>query len=228
MQKGYQILWLLLFLGFCSVLAKHWPTDSSEWAGWVQAIGSIGAILTAVWVSHRDNQNAAQRALESEKQEGKRAAAALATELAVHWKHYQEVAGGAIECHTKGTAFLSYWFPPEHPFPIYRGYSGRLHLIDSTELQEALIFAYSSFQTLFTAYRSNNKSMDELDEINRLTTQQFSQASELGNVIIARMSRYSPSINNAHERTKHAVSQVQSLLASFMTPEAPPSSGHSQ
>ncbi|GEM_PF-7079439 len=213
MQKRYQVLWFLLFLGFCSVLAKYWPTNSGEWASWVQAIGSIGAILTAVWVSHRDNQTAAQRALQSELQEGKRAAAALATELTVHWKHYQEVAGGGIESHTKGTAFLSYWNPPEHPFPMYRGYSGRLHLINSTELQAALISAYSSFQTLFTAYRSNNKSMDELNEINRLMSQNFSQAPELGNVVIARMSRFSASINNAHERTKHAVWLVQSLIS---------------
>lgn len=44
---------------------------SSDWASWVQAFGSIGAILIAVWVSHRDNQNAVERAARAEQEEGK-------------------------------------------------------------------------------------------------------------------------------------------------------------
>ncbi|WP_447578331.1 hypothetical protein [Achromobacter kerstersii] len=45
MHKGYQVLLLLLWLGFCTVLVKYWPTTSGDWASWVQAIGSIGAII---------------------------------------------------------------------------------------------------------------------------------------------------------------------------------------
>ncbi len=50
MHKGYQVLLLLLWLGFCAVLANNWPKDSGQWASWVQAIGSIAAIVAAVLV----------------------------------------------------------------------------------------------------------------------------------------------------------------------------------
>ncbi|CAB3857441.1 hypothetical protein LMG3410_02102 [Achromobacter aegrifaciens] len=212
MHKGYQVLLALLFLGLCAALFNNWPANSGEWAGWVQALGSIGAILIAVWVSHRDNQNAVGRALAAEREEGQRAATALATELMVHWDHYQVVAGTAIESHEDDTPFKSYWLPPEHPFPMFHGYSGKMHLVASADLREQLVFAYSSFQTLYSSYRSNNKSMDELNEVNRLISQNHSQASNLGNVVEQRMSRYSKSIRNAHERTKHAVFKVKMLI----------------
>lgn len=66
MHKGYQVLLLLLFLGFCSVLANYWPTDSSDWASWVQAIGSIAAIGVAVWIPY-DQANKRSRELKQDK-----------------------------------------------------------------------------------------------------------------------------------------------------------------
>ncbi|WYX26568.1 hypothetical protein WJ969_14290 [Achromobacter xylosoxidans] len=185
---------------------------SSDWASWVQAFGSIGAILIAVWVSHRDNQNAVERAARAEQEEGERAAEALGTELLVHWKHYQDVAGAAIEGHSAGTAFKSYWLPPEDPFPMFHAYAGKMHLIANANLREQLVYAYSSFQTLFSAYKSNNKSMDELNEINRLMSQNYSEANALGKVVIERMTRYSASVKNAHDRAKHATAKVAMLL----------------
>lgn len=212
MHKGYQVLLLLLFLGFCSVLAKHWPANSNEWASWVQAVGSIGAILIAIWVSHRDNRNAVDRALAAEREEGERAAAALAAEFIVQWMHYQEVAGAAIEGHAAGTPFRSYWLPPENPFPMFHGYAGKMHLISNAELREQLAYAYASFQTLFSAYKSNNRSMDELNEINRLMSQNRDEAKALGQLVLDRMTRYSASIRNAHDRAKAATDRVATLL----------------
>ncbi|RIJ02182.1 hypothetical protein DXK93_18540 [Achromobacter sp. K91] len=212
MPRRYQFILAVLVLGFCSVLARYWPTNSGEWASWVQAIGSIGAILIAVWVSHRDNRNAVDRAALAEQEEGRRAPEALATELTVHWKHYQDVAGAAIERHPAGMAFKNYWLPPENPFPMFHGYAGKMHLIANADLRRQLVYAYSSFQTLFTAYKSNNKSMDELNEINRLMSQNHNQANALGSVVIERMTRYSASIRNAHERAKDATAKVAMLL----------------
>jgi len=63
MHKGYQVLLLLLFLGFCSVLANYWPSDSSEWASWVQAVGSIGAIIAAFIVLSEQRREERRRRL---------------------------------------------------------------------------------------------------------------------------------------------------------------------
>ncbi|AOJ07620.1 hypothetical protein [Burkholderia mayonis] len=47
----------ILGLAIACLLA-HLPGSSSEWASWVQAFGSIGAILGALWVSERQAKSA--------------------------------------------------------------------------------------------------------------------------------------------------------------------------
>lgn len=66
-----QRLDILIFLGiafgtfvagyFTASFAKHPPTESGEWAAWVQAVGSIGAILAAIWVASNGDRKAQVR-----------------------------------------------------------------------------------------------------------------------------------------------------------------------
>lgn len=208
MHRGFQVILLLAFLGLCVVLAAYWPADSGQWASWIQAFGSIGAILIAVWVSHRDNVNASKREREAELEEGRRVIKALMTELAVCWDNYNSIAGRAIEAHEIGTPFRSYWLPPEDPFPMFLAYAGRMHLIICPQLRQNIIHAYASMRTMFIAYKTNNLAMEELNNINTLIVQEIKGASDLGGSILARMSRYSGSIRNSHDRAKVAVSKV--------------------
>lgn len=59
MQKRYQVLLALLFLGFCTVLFNNWPKNSEQWANWVQAIGAIAAIGVAVWIPYDQSRKRA-------------------------------------------------------------------------------------------------------------------------------------------------------------------------
>jgi len=56
----------VLFVGGLVIL--HVDLDSSEWASWTQAVGSIAAILSAVWISGRDTRE--RRKSESEAMQG--------------------------------------------------------------------------------------------------------------------------------------------------------------
>jgi len=207
-NRGFQVILLLAFLALCVVLAAYWPADSGQWASWIQAFGSIGAILIAVWVSHRDNVNASKREREAELEEGRRVKKALMIELAVGWDHYSAIAGRAIEAHELDTPFRSYWLPPEDPFPMFLAYAGRTHLISCPQLRQDIINAYASMRTMFVTYKTNNLAMDELNNINTLIVREIKGASDLGGSVLARMSRYSRSIRNSHDRAKGAVSQV--------------------
>jgi len=40
-----------------AVFVLNWPSTSSEWAAWVQAFGSIGAIVGAVWLSDKERRS---------------------------------------------------------------------------------------------------------------------------------------------------------------------------
>ncbi|WP_354677480.1 hypothetical protein [Cupriavidus plantarum] len=43
---------------FVTAFFKYLPSNSGEWASWVQAVGSIGAIAGAVWVASSQSVNA--------------------------------------------------------------------------------------------------------------------------------------------------------------------------
>jgi hypothetical protein len=59
-----------LFL--CGVFAASFiqkpPTTSTDWAAWVQAVGSIGAIIGAIWIASRQHQKALDAAKAAERE----------------------------------------------------------------------------------------------------------------------------------------------------------------
>lgn len=58
----------LSVLFVAGLVITHVDLNSSEWASWVQAVGSIAAILSAVWISGRDTRE--RRKSESEAKQG--------------------------------------------------------------------------------------------------------------------------------------------------------------
>ncbi|MFY3433944.1 hypothetical protein ACOTI9_14955 [Achromobacter mucicolens] len=60
MRMRYRVALGVLLLGFCLVLVKNWPSNSNEWASWVQAIGSIAAIVAAVVISQTQQRESRQ------------------------------------------------------------------------------------------------------------------------------------------------------------------------
>ncbi len=61
------VLGLSVLFVACLVIAQV-DLNSSEWASWVQAVGSIAAILSAVWIAGRDTRE--RRKSESEAKQG--------------------------------------------------------------------------------------------------------------------------------------------------------------
>jgi hypothetical protein len=53
----------------CAAWSLHWLERSDEWAGWMQAIGSVEAIIAAVFIAQAEHWNAKQ---ESERETVKR------------------------------------------------------------------------------------------------------------------------------------------------------------
>lgn len=54
------------------VFVLNWPSSSGEWAAWVQAVGTIGAVIGAIWVGNRGTQFAASLQIEKEEREVRR------------------------------------------------------------------------------------------------------------------------------------------------------------
>ncbi len=66
-----RVLWLSIF-SVCVLilwlLGWQWGLSKSDWAAWVQAIGSVGAILVAVWVVQYQHQQNIAHQKENERQ----------------------------------------------------------------------------------------------------------------------------------------------------------------
>jgi hypothetical protein len=58
MLEAKVIFGALIVCGLIKIFVLHSPEDSEDWAAWVQAIGSIGAILIAIWVVDKQHQQA--------------------------------------------------------------------------------------------------------------------------------------------------------------------------
>jgi hypothetical protein len=54
-QEWFINLVIVCVLGTVVALGIWWHFNSTEWAAWVQALGSVAAILVAVWVMHSQN-----------------------------------------------------------------------------------------------------------------------------------------------------------------------------
>lgn len=61
MKKKYEVALLLLFGCLVAAFAFNLPNESAEWAAWVQAFGSIAAIIGAVGIAaHQAKENRKQ------------------------------------------------------------------------------------------------------------------------------------------------------------------------
>ena len=63
--------WVLPGLAFLGVLAvvvlffRHRPVSPADWAAWVQAVGSVIAIFSVIWLAHTDERRRHSRELQN-------------------------------------------------------------------------------------------------------------------------------------------------------------------
>jgi hypothetical protein len=61
-DNAWQGLAFAFGVGLLMLFGWAWDLNKSEWAAWVQAVGSIGAIVGAIWISHRADRLKSQQA----------------------------------------------------------------------------------------------------------------------------------------------------------------------
>jgi hypothetical protein len=138
----------LLILGAFSlgiILAAafaHMPGTAADWASWVQAIGSIVAILVAIAVSH--NESVKYRRRERLKEAGE--TLALLRSLADELHTLQEWTNRSFKdkvLKMDPTEGLSVFLVPPHaPFLIYEGNISKIGVITDDRLRRTLVKAY--------------------------------------------------------------------------------------
>ncbi|RFU46975.1 hypothetical protein [Paraburkholderia sp. DHOC27] len=173
---GWQIpLATFAFIAGASAYCSHPAASSEAVAAWVQAVGSIGAILSAVWVAHRQYTQTRQLELEHAKAaDDKDAAETRAFVLAVHeeltslWEGYCIGARQMLLATPEG-APCNFRFPvTSDAFTVYNNASAMVGRVTNPELRRAIIVAYARAKGMVYTYQLNNDLVSDFDNFETL------------------------------------------------------------
>lgn len=213
---GSGMLYVFLFVGLAAglvsgvaIYAFAYPAfQSAEWAAWVQAIGSVGAIFAAIYVVDLQHRKASERALSDQKEAEKRLIEALGTEIALEWNQYVDLAGRHISRKIDGGALCYRWVPPRTSFPIYGSSAGNIALISDPKIRQNLIIAFSDVDRLYLAYRENNRCLDDLVALNEPVARNEPNARQLQSLAEERLGGATNVVRKAHRRARDSVTRA--------------------
>lgn len=141
-----------------------WSVPSAEaWAAWVQAVGSIGAILVAVWVSHHQHEKQRERERDHEREEVRRMLCCLRGELEAAVASVERNVGKHMLPNPSSTAFNMTYPLGENSFPIFHAFVPKLGLISDPQLREEVIGTYSRAHSLVMTFKYNNELIDDFE-----------------------------------------------------------------
>ena len=146
----------------------------SDWAAWVQAVGSIFALGVAIAVSayqnseqkkHVDQANAHQ-----EQRDAKANANALKglllgirAELMTSLEAVEANIGVDLEASRPGEAFRYSFLVSENSFPVYLAMLPSFHLIPDHSLRVRIVRTYGVAKSLILTFQTNNNLLDAFD-----------------------------------------------------------------
>ncbi|MFT4504621.1 hypothetical protein [Caballeronia sp. 15711] len=146
------------------------PADTSEGvAAWVQAVGSIGAILAAVWVAHRQYEQTRQLELEravadaaKEQAETRAFVQSVMQELMAIWGGYEANIRPLLHATTDGGIFDNLVAVGGDIFTIYSNASTRVGKVDDEQLRGLIVLTYARAKGFVYSLQLNNSVVADL------------------------------------------------------------------
>jgi len=172
-KDGWRIPLAALAFVFCaSAYMQHPATTSEAVAAWVQAVGSIGAILAAVWVSHKQYRDTreleAQRAAEEAAKELAQTVAfvqAIREELRSIWFGYSSDTRNRLLA-VPDHEYLDHIYPVSgDAFTIYNSMSSHVGKVPDAELRRLIVVVYAQAKGLVSSFQLNNTLIREFNAI---------------------------------------------------------------
>lgn len=157
-----------LFFALCITAEIHWglakmvelhgwaKMDASAWAAWVQAIGSVLAILAAVGVAWHQAESQRRRDEEREAAEARAILKCLRADMESHFDQVKFGIAPYIHATEAGAPVLSVFPVSEDPFSIYNAMLPRLGLIPNDELRSQIVRSYAAAKSFVLTVRCNN------------------------------------------------------------------------
>jgi len=184
-----------------------------EWASWVQAIGSVVAILVAVWVSWYQGQS--QRRHDEAQRESELSGmlrsvrAELTSSLAFAENHI----GRRLDEVPEGQP-VRYTFPmAENPFPIFEAFIPKLGMIKEDVLRTKIVATFAAARSFVITTRYHNDMVAELDAASIRRMHDDSLESEVDlEIRFTNLAGYSASLRNSYDESINAGRELLTIL----------------
>ncbi|OZI36312.1 hypothetical protein CEG14_14975 [Bordetella genomosp. 1] len=151
------------------IFVRNYPTQPGDWAGWVQAFGSIGALRVAIWVFERQRDADTKKAALAEIAQQRNFLLGVKAELSVNLQQYMSLVGRTVESQPTGVIAIQ-WPTPEKPFRVYESTAHLLGTLNDDDVRRRVITAYSLSSGLLETWNMHNelsRRYEELDEDDR-------------------------------------------------------------
>jgi len=144
------------------LIGHHLALSRQDWPGWLQAIGSIWAILVAVWVSWQQAEAQRRRDEDAQIAEVKGVIRSLRAEAETTLEYANTHIADDLRESKPGTPFNVVFPLPESPFPIFDALIPKLGLISNDELQRQIIHTFTLGKSLALTIKHHNLMVNEL------------------------------------------------------------------
>lgn len=126
-------------------------------AAWVQAVGSILAILSAIWVSRDQHLKALIREDTKERQEGRNILLSLRDEFSVTSDGFAIAGGHLLDELKEGDVFFIEWYSEEKPFVVFDACASQIGKINNDDLRRDIIQAIMQARGLLLTLKMNTE-----------------------------------------------------------------------
>lgn len=181
-----------------------------EGPAWVQAIGSIIAILIAVLIAAHQHSAQTRRDEESAHRAVQALLKIIRVEVEVLFEISERNVGSALESSPPGTPFLSIFPVTEHPFTIFDAVAPRLGEVSDEVLRRNIIRGFSIAKSYIATFRFHNELVEEYDRLSLIGN--FDPESPEAQIIpgkLAVLTAYSDTLRGWHQEVKR---QIEILL----------------
>lgn len=187
--------------------------EARDWAAWVQAVGSIAAIVFAIALTWYQGEASIERERIKEKEDVNGLLLSIKDELSVNMQMAHETVGKALEKTEPGKAFYVFFPVQEDPFCIYNSVTNRLHLIKNEKLRLQIIKTYGVAKGAVQTFRFNNELVTKIELARRMYNSNGTFRDAVGvKLIEVQINEYGDKVRGHYAQVKIEVENLLSIL----------------
>jgi hypothetical protein len=191
--------------------------DANTWPAWVQAIGSIAAILAAVWVSYDQQTKQTKRDEERERDDLRHMLQSIRDELWITYTAAKERNGKLIEESKAGTPFFFKIPFTDRPFPIFNSCVSKLGRIPDDELRKLIIVGHGRARGLVLSVIANNGLVEKFEYADYMARAMKDDVHQQQRSLIEQqMCAYGDALRKLHKEACQSIEEMVTALDTYL------------